>query len=322
MSYATAKQVDASEIPVIDMAPLVEGRDARSVAGQIHRAVTEIGFFYVKNHPVSTSVIDGARAAAAHFFALPLEDKERIGMVRHHRGFLKVGNARMRDNQAIDLKESFVWGPELPDGDGGPDERSALRAPNLWPGSPPGFRGSVYPYLEQAQKCAVLLMGAFALALGRPADAFLRSADKPISRASLTYYPPQPARLGTTQFGVGPHTDFGCLTVLCQDDVGGLQVLNAANEWVTAHPIAGTLVVNVGDLLARWSNDRFRSTPHRVVNSSGRERYSLVLAYDPNAETLIDPAAFLPEGETPRYPPITCGAHITSRFQESFKYKS
>jgi isopenicillin N synthase-like dioxygenase len=221
----------------------------------------------------------------------------------------------------VDYKESFVWGPELPAGDAGPEEQNSLRAPNLWPDSPPGFRRSVYPYLEQAQRCAVLLMGAFALALERPRDAFLRSADKPVSRASLTYYPAQPARLGTTQFGVGPHTDFGCLTVLCQDDVGGLQVLNAANEWVTAQPIPGTLVVNVGDLLARWSNGRFRSTPHRVVNSSGRERYSLVLAYDPNAETLIDPAAFLPEGETPRYPPITCGTHIANRFRESFSYK-
>ena len=126
---------------------------------------------------------------------------------------------------------------------------------------------------------------------------------------------------GETRFGVGPHTDFGCLTVLSQDDVGGLQVLDAGGDWVTAHPIRGTLVVNVGDLLARWSNDRFRSTPHRVINSSARPRYSLVLAFDPDAATVIDPADFLPAGESPRYPATTCGAYITERFDKSFSYR-
>ena len=109
---------------------------------------------------------------------------------------------------------------------------------------------------------------------------------------------------------------------MAQDEVGGLQVLNSADEWVTAHPIPGTLVVNVGDLMARWSNDRFRSTPHRVVNASGRERLSLVLAYDPDAETLVDPgAAAAGRRPAPNYPPVTCGDYITSRFDQSFAYR-
>ncbi len=116
-------------------------------------------------------------------------------------------------------------------------------------------------------------------------NAFLETASQPLSRASLTWYPPQPPNLGEDQFGVGPHTDFGVLTVLCQDAVGGLQVQDYNGDWVAAHPIPGTLVINVGDLLARWSNGRFRSTPHRVINASGRERLSLVLAFDPDFDT-------------------------------------
>ena len=99
----------------------------------------------------------------------------------------------------------------------------------------------------------------------------MRSVDRPVSRGSIIYYPPQPPEMGADQFGVSSHTDYGCLTLLYQDSTGGLQVQGRSGSWLTAHPIADTFVVNVGDLLARWSNDRFRSTPHRVVNRSGRD---------------------------------------------------
>jgi isopenicillin N synthase-like dioxygenase len=227
----------------------------------------------------------------------------------------------MPGNKRTDYKESFVWGLDPADDDPAPGAANPFRVPNLWPESPAGLRDGLYPFLEHAQGCAVHLMQAFAVALGAPRGAFLKTAGRPISRASIVHYPPQPADLGEQQFGVGAHTDFGCLTILCQDDVGGLQVLNAAGEWVTAHPIEGTLVVNVGDLMARWSNDRFRSTPHRVVNASEVHRYSLVAAYDPDAATLVDPGDLLAAGETPRHAPVTCGAYITERFDRSFAYR-
>jgi isopenicillin N synthase-like dioxygenase len=321
VSYATAKRIEASEIPVIDIGPLAAGGDVQAVADRIFQAVTQVGFFYVTNHCVPQAAIDEARAAAVRFFALPMADKEKVRITRNHRGFLKMGGARMRDNPRSDYKESFVWGPEPTSGERRPSDGNPFLADNLWPGAPPGFREALTAFFDSAQDCAVALMRAFARAIDVPEDAFLKTADRPISRASVVYYPPQPASLGQAQFGVGPHTDFGCLTVLCQDEVGGLQVMNATGQWVTAHPIAGTLVVNVGDLLARWSNGRFRSTPHRVINSAGQARYSLILAYDPNAETVIDPADLLTAGETPRYPPTTCGAYIASRFDESFDHR-
>ena len=127
--------------------------------------------------------------------------------------------------------------------------------------------------------------------------------------------------MGTDQFGVAPHTDYGCLTLLWQDATGGLEVLNKQKEWVTAHPIEGTLVVNVGDLLARWTNDRFSSTAHRVINRSGHERYSMALFFDPDVDTLIDPTAVIGSDEESHYPPVTCGEHILSRYEAAFSYR-
>jgi isopenicillin N synthase-like dioxygenase len=125
--------------------------------------------------------------------------------------------------------------------------------------------------------------------------------------------------MGADQFGVSSHTDYGCLTLLYQDDTGGLQVQGSAGAWLTAHPIHGSFVVNVGDLLARWSNDRFRSTPHRVVNRSGRARYSTGLFVDPNRDTLITPV--VRPGEAARYEPVTCGDYLRSRLDAAFAYR-
>ena len=142
-----------------------------------------------------------------------------------------------------------------------------------------------------------------------------------MSRASFVYYPPQPPTRGADQFGVGPHTDFGVLTVLGQDDVGGLQVQDVNGNWVAAPPLPGTLIVNVGDLLARWTNDAYRSTPHRVVNTSGKERLSLVLAYDPDPQTMIDPRAVFGQSVQTTHDPITCGDYLTWRFEKAFSYR-
>ena len=143
-----------------------------------------------------------------------------------------------------------------------------------------------------------------------------------MSRGSLQYYPPRPDDSAPDRFSLAPHTDFGVLTVLAQDSVGGLEIQGLDGEWLAAPPIPGTLVVNVGDLLGRWSNDTFRSTPHRVINSSGQERLSLVLAYDPNAETLVDSSLFATDEETSKYEPITCGDYLEWRFGKAFEYRS
>ena len=143
-----------------------------------------------------------------------------------------------------------------------------------------------------------------------------------LARGSIIYYPPQPPDLGASQFGVSAHTDYGCLTILSQDSNGGLQVRNRAGEWIAAPPIPGTFVINIGDLLARWTNDVFTSTPHRVINASGRPRYSIAVFFDPDYDTPIEalPACVKP-GTAPAYPPVSCGDYIVGRFDKAFAYR-
>jgi isopenicillin N synthase-like dioxygenase len=176
-------------------------------------------------------------------------------------------------------------------------------------------------YFSYTHKVAFDLMRGFAIGLGLSENFFLRTADRPLSRASYVYYPAQDESCGEEQFGVAPHTDFGVLTVLCQDDTGGLQVQDANGDWIHAPPIEGTLIVNVADLLARWTGGAYKSTPHRVVNSSGRERLSLVLAFDPNPETMIDPSE-IKDGVGPDIQEkITCGDYLQWRFAKAFSYR-
>ncbi|MEL6207646.1 MAG: 2-oxoglutarate and iron-dependent oxygenase domain-containing protein [Pseudomonadota bacterium] len=308
-----------TDIPVIDIAPLRDGTGASDVAKALHAASTGPGFIYVTGHGIDEALIDEARQTALTFFRQPDTAKAEVAVTGNHRGWLGTGRAVMADDVKPDLKESFVWGYQTAAGDT-PDDHP-LRGANKWPAAP-AMEPVCTAYFAAANDVALHLMRGFALGLGLAPDAFLKTADRPISRCSFVYYPPQPAEAGAGQFGVGPHTDFGVLTVLCQDGNGGLEVETPDGRWIAAPPIPGTLVVNVGDLLGRWTDGIYRSTPHRVINRSGRERLSLVLAYDPNPETMIDARDILGAGHTPKAPPITCGDYLTWRFGKAFGGKA
>ena len=323
---ARAEPIDADEVPVIDIAPLRDGTDPAGVGTTLARAATEVGFLYVRNHGVDDAVVERARRTALGFFRLPEEAKREAATNRFHHGYLRPGSTKMYDDARLDLKESFNWGIEL-DGVSGAEHdpegapANPLLGPNVWPAAMPELEAGVYPYFEAASACAEDLLRGFALGAGLDAEHFIRLRDRPVSRGALQYYPPQPDGAEEDQFGVAPHTDFGVLTVLSQDAVGGLEIRQRNGGWAAMPPIPGTLVVNIGDLLQRWSNRRYRSTVHRVINSSGRERLSLVLAYDPNFETLVDPRAFCADGETPHDEPITCGDYLLWRFRKAFSYR-
>ena len=321
MAYARSKRLSASAVPVIDIGPLRDGTDIEAVAEKLGWAATEVGFIYIENHGIGAKVIEGARRVALQFFNLPLEQKLEAASNVHHHGYIRPGGSKMYDDARADLKESFNWGLELGEADLEAAADNPLLGPNRWPPSLPELRRAVHPYFEAASSCAIDLLRGFAITAGRDPAFFVQHADRPISRGSLQYYPPQPADAEETQFGVAPHTDFGVLTVLSQDEIGGLELRDLEGEWLAVPPIPDTLVVNVGDLLERWSNGRFRSTPHRVINSSGRERLSLVLAYDPNYETVVDPSDLCAHRETLRHDPITCGEYLVWRFGKAFAYR-
>jgi isopenicillin N synthase-like dioxygenase len=322
VSYAQATSIAPSAIPVIDIGSLIEGslEQYRNVADSFLVAAQSVGFFYVKNHKVPKALIDDAFAVSADFFSRSTEFKESVRVNDRHRGFLSVGQAKMQGSTTKDLKESFIWGREYSADALTLLADNPLIGRNQWPQFVPRMPQVLNAYFERCIELGQSLLRVFAVALDADPEYFAESFDCTISRGSTLYYPPQPPQLGDKQFGVAPHTDYGCLTLLYQDQVAGLQVLGTQGNWISASPIQDTFVVNVGDLLARWSNGRFRSTPHRVINESGRSRQSLAIFIDPDFATSIVPV--VKRGEAARYEPTTCGSHILSRFEKSFAYRS
>ncbi|MBI3503247.1 MAG: isopenicillin N synthase family oxygenase [Proteobacteria bacterium] len=323
MAYARATTIAVDEIPVIDVGGLASGDRARiaAVGAEMRAAAERIGFFYVRNHGVASTTIERAYAASRTFFAAPEAAKRAVTINERHRGFLSVGQAKMYSGAKIDLKESYLWGLELDDSDPDVAAGKPLMGPNNWPAALPETRAAFYAYYLAICACGQLLLTGLAASLGRDPSFFAAAFAKPLARGSAIYYPPQPPDLGETQFGVAPHTDYGGLTLLSQDDVGGLQVLAKSGQWVTAHPIPDTLVINIGDLMHRWTNARFSSNPHRVVNESGRERYSIAVFFDPHPDTVVDPRDLLDDPDAAKYPPIACGDYIVQRFDKAFKYR-
>lgn len=312
MPYAEAQRFDESIIPIIDLAGIESDERVVQASGRamLHAAET-VGFFYIRNHGIPTGLLADVLRVSAAFFAEPLERKQTVTVNSGHRGWIRTGQATMTGSKRPDLKESFVWGLDQEGPDGIP--------PNRWPDFMPEMRTVLTSFFDAGNRVGWSLLRAFAAAIDLPRDRFVRTISRPISRGSIIYYPPQPPDLGAEQFGVSPHTDYGCLTLLYQDSTGGLQVQAKDGAWVMAPPIADTFVVNVGDLLARWSNDRFRSTPHRVVNRSGRTRLSTAIFVDPDRDTLIEPV--LRPGDEPHYRPVTCGDYLRSRLDATFAYR-
>lgn len=302
------------DIPVVDVAPLVRGEVCRATSDALREASQDPGFIYIENHGIDTKIINAARSSASTFFSSTESRKTGVSVSRHHRGWLRAGQAKMADDIPADYKESYIWGRSF---DASAPSDHPLRGPNQWPDLD-GFQRNAMAWFDHAERLAIDLLRGIATSLDLTPGFFLQHVDKPLSRASFVHY----ARRTTTgdgRFGVGPHTDFGVLTILCQDDVGGLQIETPTGDWIDAPPIEGTLIVNVGDLLARWTNGAFRSAPHRVVSPTRVDRLSLVLAFDPNPETLID-GRNVSAGGTP-VEPITCGDYLALRFEQAFAYR-
>ena len=307
-------------IPVIDLAPVRAGK-LGEVSRALHDAFVGSGFCYIANHGVPEAVIEEVRDRALAFFHLPLEEKLKSKPAESVRGFNAIGKTKMRGAAAPDHKEYFQIGLELPRDDPAVLAGQPLRGPNQWPGAAPGFREAFTRYFDEIAVCGQTLLTAVAASLGAPSDFFVGKYDKPLQRTQAVFYPPHPEAHEGELFGVAPHTDYGCVTLLWQDEVGGLEVLHRSGEWVSAPPIPGTLVINIGDLLHRWSNDRYLSSQHRVTNRSGRERLSIATFYDPDFTALVDPADLgLPPGTTARHPPVTAGDYIMGRINASQKH--
>jgi isopenicillin N synthase-like dioxygenase len=307
-------------IPVVDLAPLLDGSDKAGVARAINWALTNVGFMYVKNHGIASSLVDATFAQARAFFDLSEEDKMAVHVSRSGttlRGYIEPFGENTDPTRSKDLKEVFDLGPETP------GDLTPFFGANLWPdaGKLPGFAETVYAYHEMMRRLSLRMLQGIALSLDLEEDFFATLVSNPICIQRLLHYPPQRGAVDESIIGIGAHTDYGNLTILAQDDVGGLQVMNRDGAWVEAPPIPGTFVINIGDLVQRLTNDLYLANLHRVVNTSGRERYSIPFFIDANYDAQFGP---LPTCVTPdnpaRYQTLTCGAHKFGRFRDSYPH--
>jgi isopenicillin N synthase-like dioxygenase len=293
-------------VPLIDLS----ASDDRSLARAIDAALREAGFFALVSHGVRQPLFDAAFAASHRFFALAEDDKKRwhIDGWPIKRGFDPIGWQSLDVGMPPDVKESFYLG-------------NTSLGPNQWPDEVlvPGFRAACEAYSAAMHRVARRLMALFAQALGMAPHGFDGYMRDPTCTTRLLHYPPQPAAAAPGQIGCGAHTDWGALTLLAQDDAGGLQVQRADGTWLDVAPIPGALVVNTGDMMPRWTNDRWRSTMHRVINRiSGRDRWSIAYFFDLDPDAHIAPLpCCIGVGNPARYEPVTAGEHLIEMYKRT-----
>ncbi|KJH81652.1 MULTISPECIES: 2-oxoglutarate and iron-dependent oxygenase domain-containing protein [Pseudomonadaceae] len=314
-----------NQLPVIDIAPLyaTDENGWNEIAQQIDAACRDWGFFYIRNHPIDAARICELKARAQSFFALPEAEKLAIDITksRHHRGYGAIATEQLDPSKPSDLKETFDMGFHMPADHPEVLAGKPLRGPNRHP-TIDGWESLFEQHYQDMHALACTLLRAIATALGIDRDFFDQRFVEPISVFRMIHYPPRQTATAPEQQGAGAHTDYGCITLLYQDQAGGLQVQNVHGEWIDAPPIEGTYVVNIGDMMARWSNDRYKSTPHRVISPLGVDRYSMPFFAEPNPDTVISclPGCQGP-GNPPRYPDTTCSAYMLSRFAETYAYR-
>jgi isopenicillin N synthase-like dioxygenase len=320
-----------TSVPVVDLEPFTaRGLDGkRSVADNVGRACTDIGFFTIVAHGVPDRLLVRMDEVSRAFFDLPLEEKLRVKRPRpeQSRGYIGVGDENLAysrgDRSTLDLKEFFAIGPvDVPDDTyhRRPEAYPSF-APNLWPERPAEMRAVWTEYYRAMEGLAWTIMRIFALALDLPEGFFQRYVDRHISGIRAINYPDQPVAPEAGQLRAGAHTDYGAVTILKSENApGGLQVMNRRGEWVDVVTSPGSFVCNIGDLMQRWTNDRWTSTMHRVVNpprarALGGRRQSIVFFHQPNYDALIE---CLPSccgaDDPPRYEPVTSGDHRLGKF--------
>ncbi len=278
-----------TSIPIIDVTALrhVES-DRQAVAQQIRQACHETGFFYIIGHGIDEILQQQLEQLSRQFFAQSLETKMEIPMAqggRAWRGYFPVGGELTAGQP--DLKEGIYFGSELDTSHPSVQQRLPMHGRNLFPAIPQ-FRETVLAYLAAMTELGNILMQGIALSLGLEATYFRdRYTTDPLILFRIFNYPPDATAAGQS-WGVGEHTDYGLLTILKQDDSGGLQV-KSKSGWIDAPPIANSFICNIGDMLDRLTGGFYRSTPHRVKNASGRDRLSFPFFFDPNFTAELHP---------------------------------
>ncbi len=313
------------DIPTIDISQF-DLRDSASLA-RLGRALGEcargLGFFVLTNHTVPSALRERVFAQSAQLFATNATAKAKLSIQHtgNNRGYVALGEERLDSTKPGDVKEAFNMGWDLPADHPDVVARKPFRGVNVWPDAQafPQFRATMLEYFNACHQLGLQLHCALAQELGVAENFFDDKLDQPLATLRLLHYPPRPERFEEGQIGAGEHTDYGNLTLLVTDDAGGLEVRTRAGEWLAVPNIPGAIICNIGDCLMRWTNDVFISTPHRVVNPVGRERFSVAFFLDPNPDAVVACLPTCASAERPaKYAPTTGAAYLKERLDATY----
>ena len=313
-------------VPVTDSLPIIDlaggiAADTR-IAGEIGRAAREVGFFFVTGHGIPATLIEEVFSESARFFALPEAEKEKqsIRLSPHNRGYVAMKGESLDPSKPADLKEAFNIGLDLAPDDPRVVAGEPFRGVNLWPDLP-GWQDTMLTYFDAVWSVGRHLHRGVAIDLGLDPAFFEDKLDQPMATLRLLHYPAQPPTAEAGQIAAGAHTDYGDLTLLLTDAVGGLEVQTRDGAWIKVPPMPGSFVCNIGDCLMRWTNDVYVSTPHRVINR-GADRYSVAFFLDPNPDAEIACLPTCVSADQPaRYAPITGAAYLTERLDATYGFR-
>jgi isopenicillin N synthase-like dioxygenase len=325
----------SADFPVFDLSRFERATAAGKPAlgAEVDGICRDTGFLAISRHGVPQAVIDNAWEAARAFFDLPAQEKQksRAPYAGYPYGYLGPGTEALAKSKGVDtppdLKESFNGGPlAVPPGLTDEDALAFCYAATIWPDRPAGFRPAWEAYYRALEDLARRIMRVFAVALKLPEDTFEPTIDRPISALRALNYPEQRIAPQAGQLRAGAHTDYGSLTILLpQAGSGGLQILAPSGEWRDVPPVDGAFLINIGDLMALWTNDRWVSTLHRVVNPDSAEgrtkrRQSFAFFHQPNwdQEIVCLPSCLGPDGRA-KYEPVRSGPYLMSKFKSTVK---
>ena len=304
------------QIPKIDISEIEEKEFSRTLLQDFFSAYNKYGFGYIINHGIEKTLIEQLFQVSKQFHSQPLSEKMRVALDHNHRGYIAINtstdvNSKLADVKKPNQSESFMMmredKSELPD--------VYLTGPNQWP-KLENFKEVLEKYTFNMTKLGRNLMRLALLSSGVKDLSVMQSLDTPTIWLRLLHYPPISKNSPSDLYGSAPHTDFGCLTILAQDEIGGLQVQTREGEWIDVPKLEGSFVVNVGDMLSRYTNGLLRSTPHRVINKSGKERFSCPFFFDPHTNAVVQP---LKGTGKPKFSPINFGEFLREELEASYE---
>ena len=301
-----------SDIPKIDYNLLCQEHHHHYVQEleKLNIAVTHYGFLIIKNYPMDIGGVQQVFALYKQFFQQSIEEKNKVNMAKTHsnRGWGGIHAEQVNQDYAPDYKEVFDCGPPIKHNH--PFKSLPYYAKNIWPEHIPLFEQTIMDFYQSCSDIALAILQKIEASLGYQKSYFIDKFQLPMALLRCNYYPPRPAHLSGKDFGIAPHTDYGCLTLLFTDGVPGLEVELPSKKWVPLTAEKNEIIINFGEMLEIWSNNRIKATPHRVLGTN-KDRFSIPFFFNPQYNTIISE-----QGQ------IIAGEYLSKRYDETYRHKA